>query len=75
VVLLESLIKVKLSHYRPGRDLGFLEVEAPECLDNLHMNVVRLSALRTGRLYLQEGILVLISESLIEFRKKIVFGF
>jgi hypothetical protein len=31
--------------------LGFEEVEAPEFLDNRHMNVVRLSALRTGRLY------------------------
>jgi hypothetical protein len=31
------------------RPLGFQEVEAPEFLDNLHMKVVRLSALRTGR--------------------------
>ena len=30
---------------------GFQEVEAPEFLDNRHMKVVRLSALRTGRLY------------------------
>jgi hypothetical protein len=30
---------------------GFLDVEAPEFLDNRHMKVVRLSALRTGRLY------------------------
>ena len=33
---------------------GFQEVEAPEFLDNRHMKVVRLSALRTGRLYPQE---------------------
>jgi hypothetical protein len=42
------------------RPLGFLEVEAPEFLDNRHMKVVRLSALCTGHLYPQEGFLVLI---------------
>jgi hypothetical protein len=31
--------------------LGLLEVEAPGFSDNRHMKVVRLSALRTGRLY------------------------
>jgi hypothetical protein len=33
---------------------GFQELEAPEFLDSRHMKVVRLSALRTGRLYPQE---------------------
>jgi hypothetical protein len=33
------------------RPLGFQEVETPRFLDNRHMKVVRLSALRTGRLY------------------------
>jgi hypothetical protein len=33
------------------RPLGFQEVEAPRFLDNRHMKVVRLSALRTGRVY------------------------
>jgi hypothetical protein len=53
--------KVKLSRYRPGQALGVPEVEAPEFLENRHMKVVRLSALRTGHLYPQKGFLVLIS--------------
>jgi hypothetical protein len=55
------MVKVKLSCYRPGWALGLQEVEATEFLDNRHRKVVRLSALRTGRLYPQEGFLVLIS--------------
>jgi len=36
----------------PVQAWGFQEVEAPRFQDNRHMKVVRLSALRTGRLYL-----------------------
>jgi len=53
-----SKVKVKQSHYRPT---GFQEVEAPRFQENWHMKVVRLSALRTSCLYLQETFLVLIS--------------
>ena len=38
------------------RPRGFQEIEAPRFQDNRHMNVVRLSVLRTGRLYLPGNI-------------------
>jgi len=40
-------------YYRP---MVFQEVESPRFLDNRHMKVVWLSALRTGRLYLPGNI-------------------
>jgi hypothetical protein len=43
--------KVQQPHYRPGQALRVQEVEAHRFIDNRHMKVVRLSALRTGRLY------------------------
>jgi hypothetical protein len=39
-----------------GRPTGFREVEAPRYLHIRHMKVVRLSALRTGHVYLPGNI-------------------
>jgi hypothetical protein len=61
-----SIISTKLLHaegkgkvspkqaYVALRGGGVQEVKAPGFLDNQHIKVVRLSALRTGRLYSQE---------------------
>jgi hypothetical protein len=35
--LIITVVKVKLSRYRPGEALGVQEVEAPEFVDNRHM--------------------------------------
>jgi len=43
------------------RPWGFQEAEAARFQDNRHIKMIRLSVLRTGRLYLQEKFLVLIS--------------
>jgi hypothetical protein len=44
-----------------GRPRGFQEVEAPRFLDNRHIKMARLSAVRIGRLWPQEIFLALIS--------------
>jgi hypothetical protein len=54
--------KISLSHYKPGQtQLDSRSLRLPEFLENRHMKIVRLSALRTGRLYPQKRFLVLIS--------------
>ena len=45
----------------PVQPWGFQEVEAARFQDNRHMKVVRLSAIRTGRLYPQAIFMILIS--------------
>jgi hypothetical protein len=47
------ICKAKQSNPITGLDrpIGFQEIEAPRFQDSRHMKVVRLSALRTGRLY------------------------
>jgi hypothetical protein len=55
-----ALLKVKQSHYRPRQACRFQEFEAPRFQDNRHINVVRLSAIRTDRLYPLEIFLVFI---------------
>jgi hypothetical protein len=54
--IVSNSVKVKQSHYRPERPWGFQEVEVPRFKANRHMKVVRLLALRTGRLYPPENI-------------------
>jgi len=57
--------KFKKSYINPITDLEgpwrFQDVEAPRFQDTRHMKVVRLSTLRTGRLYRQDIFLVFIS--------------
>jgi hypothetical protein len=59
-----AVVELRASESSPitglDRSLGFQEVVAPIFIDKRHMKVVTLSALRTGRLYLQEILLVLI---------------
>jgi len=47
--------------YSLGQTLNFPGVSGPRFHENQHIKLVRLSALHTGRLYLQEIFLVLIS--------------
>ena len=54
ILLYEFLpVQLKQSNFRPGQALRFQEVEAPIFQDIRHMKVIKLWALRTGRLYPQ----------------------
>ena len=54
-------VKVKQSRYRPGVSQRVPERKVPQISRQRQRMEVRLSALRTGRLYPQEMLLVLIS--------------
>jgi len=55
------MVEVKQSHYRPGQAPMVPGGSGSQFQDNRHIKVVKLSALRTGRLYPQEIFMILIS--------------